>query len=274
VAVARAELRGAPFILDGEVVARDGAGRPLPFQDLMRRFRRLRGVEELAEALPLSIHFFDCLLAEGRPLIDQPAEARWAALLRVTGGRHLAERRIVTSLEEARAFERAALDAGHEGLMAKDLGSPYEPGGRGRRWFKLKGADTVDCAIVAADRGSGRRAGWLSNYHLAVRDGDGWADVGKTFKGLTDAGFDAMTRRLWTLAREDDGYTVRVRPDVVVEVAYNEVQRSPTYPSGLALRFARIHRVREDKRPEDATTLDELRQRFDRQFRTKGRRDE
>jgi DNA ligase-1 len=156
--------------------------------------------------------------------------------------------------------------------MAKDLRAPYEPGGRGKRWFKLKEAQTVDCVIVAADRGSGRRVGWLSNYHLAVRDGDAFAEVGKTFKGLTDRQFGEMTERLWALALADDGYTVRVRPDVVVEVAYNEIQKSPTYPSGLALRFARILRAREDKAPGQATTLAELRQLYERQFATKGRR--
>ncbi len=233
VAAAARGLSGAPFILDGEVVARDGGGRPLPFQELMRRFRRLRGVDAHAEAMPLSIYFFDCLVSGGRSLIDEPAEARWAALARITGGRHLAERRIVASAEEARAFEREALDAGHEGVMAKDLRSAYEPGGRGKRWFKLKVADTVDCVIVAADRGSGRRSRWLSNYHLAVRDGAGWAEVGKTFKGLTDAEFGAMTERLWALATEDQGYTVRVRPEVVVEVALQRGAEEPDVPVGL-----------------------------------------
>ena len=124
---------------------------------------------------------------------------------------------------------------------------------------------------MAADRGSGRRVGWLSNYHLAVRDGEGWAEVGKTFKGLTDREFTEMTERLRALAVGDDGYTVSVRPEVVVEVDYNEIQRSPTYASGLALRFARISRVREDKAPGQATTLDELRHLYERQFATKGR---
>jgi DNA ligase-1 len=155
--------------------------------------------------------------------------------------------------------------------MAKDPRSGYEPGGRGKRWFKLKAAETVDCVIVAADRGSGRRVGWLSNYHLAVRDGETFAEVGKTFKGLTDVQFAAMTDRLRALETGDDGYTVRVRPEVVVEVAYNEIQRSPTYPSGLALRFARIARIRDDKGPGQATTLEELRRLYERQFATKGR---
>jgi DNA ligase-1 len=271
VAIARRDLRGAPFALDGEVVALDGAGRPLPFQELMRRFRRVHEVEALVGELPLALHLFDCLVAEGRSLIDEPYEARWAALTRITGGRYLAERLVVTSTAEAERFRDRALAAGHEGLMAKDLRSPYEPGGRGKRWFKLKAAETVDCVIVAADRGSGRRVGWLSNYHLAVREGEGWAEVGKTFKGLTDREFAAMTERLAALAIGDDGYTVRVRPEVVVEVAYNEIQRSPTYPSGLTLRFARVARIREDKAAGQATTLEELRRLYERQFATKGR---
>jgi DNA ligase-1 len=271
VAIARRGLTATPVILDGEVLALDAAGRPLPFQELMRRFRRVHGVEAAAGDRPLALHFFDCLVAEGRSLIDEPYERRWETLTRVTGGRYLAERRVVSTVEEARAFHAAALGAGHEGVMAKDLGSAYEPGGRGKRWFKLKAAETVDCVIVAADRGSGRRVGWLSNYHLAVRDEDGWAEVGKTFKGLTDREFAAMTERLRALAVADDGYTVRVRPEVVVEVEYNEIQKSPTYPSGMALRFARIARIREDKAPGQATTLAELRALYERQFTTKGR---
>ena len=271
VAIARGELSGAPFILDGEVVALDAAGRPLPFQELMRRFRRVHEVEALAREMPLALHFFDCLVHEGRSLIDEPYERRWEALTAVTGGRRLAERAVVDSAEAGRAFFAGALAAGHEGLMAKDLASTYEPGGRGKRWFKLKEAQTIDCVIAAVDRGSGRRTGWLSNYHLAVRDGDSFAHVGKTFKGFTDDQFREMTARLRALATADDGYTVTVKPEVVVEVAYNEIQQSPTYPSGFALRFARITRIRDDKRPDQATSLDELRALYEQQFATKGR---
>jgi DNA ligase-1 len=271
VAIARRDLAPGPLILDGEVVALDRQGRPLPFQELMRRFRRVHDVESLAGEMPLALHFFDCLMADGCALIDAPYAERWQALTTTTRGRYLAERAIVSTATDGDAFMAAALGAGHEGLMAKDLASAYEPGGRGKRWFKLKSAATVDCVIVAVDRGSGRRVGWLSNYHLAVRDGDGFADVGKTFKGLTDAEFTAMTERLWALATADDGYTVRVRAEVVVEVEYNEIQKSPTYPSGLALRFARIARIRDDKAPGQATTLDELRALYERQFGTKGR---
>jgi DNA ligase 1 len=272
VEVVRRELTGAPMILDGEVVARDQTGRPLPFQELMRRLRRIHGVAAAAAGMPLALHFFDCLLVNGRSLIDAPYEDRWEALVAVTGGRHLAEREIAESAGAAQVFLDRALGAGHEGVIAKALGSPYTPGSRGKRWLKLKVAQTVDCLIVAADRGSGRRTGWLSNYHLAVRDGTGLAEVGKTFKGLTDREFGEMTARLRRLAVTDDGYTVRVRPEIVVEVAYNEIQKSPTYPSGLALRFARIARLRDDKTPDQASTLTELRTLYEGQFTTKGRR--
>ena len=261
----------APFVLDGEVVALGADGRPLPFQELMRRFRRVHDVEEALGRMPLALHLFDCLLVDGRALIDAPYAERFDALARVTEGRDLAERAIVRTVEEAQAFRAAAVAAGHEGVMAKDLRSAYAPGGRGQRWFKLKTAETIDCVIIAADRGSGRRVGWLSNYHLAVVEGERFVDVGKTFKGLTDRQFGEMTERLSALAVADDGYTVRVRPDVVVEVEYNEIQKSPTYASGLALRFARIARVRDDKAPGQATTLAELRALYESQFHRKGR---
>jgi DNA ligase-1 len=272
VALVRRELPAGPLILDGEVIALDRAGQPLAFQELMRRFRRVHDVDTLVADVPLALKFFDCLVRDGCSMIDHPCEERWTALARVTGGRFLADRAVVDTTGAAQAFLDAALAAGHEGVMAKDLRSAYEPGGRGKRWLKVKRAETVDCVILAADRGSGRRVGWLSNYHLGVRDGDGYADVGKTFKGLTDAEFTAMTDRLRALAIADDGYTVRVRPEVVVEVEYNEVQKSPTYASGFALRFARIARIRDDKDPGQVTTLDELGHLYERQFSTKGRR--
>ena len=185
--VARAHGYGsAPFILDGEVVALGTDGQPLPFQELMRRFRRVHDVEEALGRMPLALHLFDCLMLDGQPLIDVPYAERFDALTRVTDGRDLAERTIARSAGEAEAFCAAALSAGHEGVMAKDPKSGYAPGGRGKRWFKVKTPQTVDCVIVAADRGSGRRVGWLSNYHLAVVDGEGLAEVGKTFKGFTD----------------------------------------------------------------------------------------
>jgi len=274
VEIARSELQGQSFILDAEVVAIGKDGRPFPFQDLMRRFKRVHGIASAASEIPLSLHLFDCLFFDGRSLIDEPYEGRWLKLSAITGGRNLARRKITIDTAEAEAFLNEALAAGHEGLMAKALESPYMPGNRGKLWFKIKPAETVDCVIVAADRGSGRRRGWLSNYHLAVADGaGGFAPVGKTFKGLTDKEFTEMTSRLKELQLADDGYTVTVRPDVVVEVAYNEIQRSPQYSSGFALRFARITRIRDDKNPQQATTLSELQALYERQFISKSRRD-
>jgi DNA ligase-1 len=270
VEIARGDLRAETVIVDGEVVAVGPDGRPLPFQELMRRYRRTHEIEETARQIPVALYLFDCLLVDDRPLIDEPAETRWAELHRITGGRYLACRVLASDTAAAQAFLKAALAAGHEGVMAKDPASPYAPGCRGKRWFKIKPAKTIDCVIVAADWGSGRRHGWLSNYHLAVADGTGrFALVGKTFKGLTDDEFRAMTARLQSLAIEEHGATVTVRPEVVVEVAYDEIQRSPRYPSGLALRFARIVRLRDDKSPVQATTLAELRRLYDRQFASK-----
>ncbi|HEY3303887.1 MAG TPA: ATP-dependent DNA ligase, partial [Candidatus Binatia bacterium] len=248
VGLAKNELAGDSFILDGEVVAIGKDGRPFPFQDLMRRFRRIHGIEAAATEIPLSLHLFDCLYFDGVSHIDEPYEARWRRLEAITGGKYLARRNITGDRAEAETFLKESHAAGHEGLMAKALNSPYMPGNRGKLWFKIKPAETVDCAIVAADRGSGRRRGWLSNYHLAVVDGaGGFAPVGKTFKGLTDKEFTEMTAKLQELKLADDGYTVAVRPEIVVEVAYNEIQRSPQYSSGFALRFARVARIREDK---------------------------
>jgi DNA ligase 1 len=273
--IVRRDLLGESFILDGEVVAVGKDGRPFPFQELMRRFRRIHDIESAANDIPLNLHLFDCLLLNGASLIDEPYDRRWQTLSEMTSGKHLARRQITADRIEAETFLKDALAAGHEGLMAKALNSPYMPGNRGKLWFKIKPAETVDCAIIAADRGSGRRRGWLSNYHLAVADGKGgFAPVGKTFKGLTDKQFTKMTSQLQELQLADDGYTVAVQPTIVVEVAYNEIQRSPQYTSKFALRFARIKRIRDDKSVEQITTLAELQNLYERQFVSKSRRSE
>jgi DNA ligase-1 len=272
--IACEEIRGDSFILDGEVIAVGQDGRPYPFQELMRRFRRIHGIESTAGKIPLCLFLFDCLFLNGNSLIDEPYEMRWCRLSELTAGRHLAQREITGDKITAEAFLNRSLAAGHEGLMAKALTSPYMPGNRGKLWFKIKLAETIDCVIIAADRGSGRRRGWLSNYHLAVADGaGGFAPVGKTFKGLTDKQFGEMTTRLQQLQIFDDGYTVTVRPEVVVEVAYNEIQRSQQYSSTFALRFARIKRIRDDKSVEQITSLAELQSLYERQFISKSRRD-
>jgi len=270
---ARKEINGDSFILDAEVVATGPDGRPFPFQDLMRRFRRVHGIESAAGEIPLSLYLFDCLYLNGQSLIDEPYAMRWQKLGEISAGKNLAFGLVTNQKESAEAFLNRSIAAGHEGLMAKALDSPYMPGNRGKLWFKVKPAETIDCVILAADRGSGRRHGWLSNYHLAVADDHGgYAPVGKTFKGLTDKQFIEMTERLRSLQVEDDGYTVSVRLSVIVEVTYNEIQRSPQYSSGFALRFARITRIRDDKGPTQITTLSELHALYERQFRTKHRR--
>jgi len=270
--IAREKIDRNSFILDAEVVATGPDGRPFPFQDLMRRFRRVHGIETAAGEIPLSLYLFDCLYLDGQSLIDEPYDMRWYKLTEISGGRNLASRLVTNQKDSAEAFLNRSIAAGHEGLMAKALNSPYMPGNRGKLWFKIKPAETIDCVILAADRGSGRRNGWLSNYHLAVADpAGGYAPVGKTFKGLTDKQFAEMTERLRSLQLDDDGYTVSVRPEVVVEVTYNEIQRSPQYSSGFALRFARISRIRDDKGPAHITTLSELQALYDRQFHTKHR---
>jgi DNA ligase-1 len=271
--IARNDLRGDSLILDAEVVAMGKDGRPFPFQDLMRRFRRVHGIETAAGEIPLSLYLFDCLYLDGRSLIDEPYERRWQKLREISDGKHLASRKIVDDKNSAESFLTASLAAGHEGVMAKALDSTYMPGNRGKLWFKVKPAETIDCVIIAADRGSGRRRGWLSNYHLAIADeAGGYAPVGKTFKGLTDKQFIEMTARLQALQLSDNGYTVTVQPQVVVEVTYNEIQHSPQYSSSFALRFARITRIREDKGPGQITTLAELQSLYERQFLTKSRR--
>ncbi|MEM1976970.1 MAG: ATP-dependent DNA ligase [Nitrososphaerota archaeon] len=263
--------RFSEIVLDGEVVAVDEAGRPMPFQELLRRFRRLKGVEEEAERIPLKLWIFDILYLDGQELLDMPYRERRELLEKLIPEEHLAPRIISSRLEEVQSFMRRAVQEGHEGLMAKSLESPYRPGRRERLWLKIKPADTLDLVIVAADWGHGRRSGWLSNYHLAaynLETGE-FEVVGKTFKGLTDEEFEWMTKRLLELAVSDDGYTVAVRPRIVVEVAFNEIQRSPKYRSGYALRFARITRIRADKAPEEADTIQRIRELYEQQFERK-----
>ncbi len=269
----RYSLSAREAILEGEAVAVDAQGRPLPFQDLMRRFRRKHDVAATVEEVPVQLHLFDALLVDGRSLVDAPYHSRWAALGEAAGVVRRVQRTLPTTLEEGVAFAEAAHRDGHEGVMAKDLDSTYSPGVRGKSWLKLKHVMSLDLLVVAADWGYGRRHGWLSNYHLAALDpetGD-YLAVGKTFKGLTDAQFAEMTARLLDLERGRRRGTVFVQPRLVVEVLFNEIQASSQYPSGLALRFARIARLRDDKQAAEADTIHTVRELYDRQFRFKGR---
>jgi ATP-dependent DNA ligase I len=263
-------VQGLPVreaILDGEAIALRSDSWPQPFQITMRRFGRKLDVAAMKKSLPLQSFFFDVLALDGMPMIDRPGEERIAALGEALP-EHLRIPRTVTDRpDEADAFVRAALAAGHEGVMAKALRAPYEAGARGKSWLKVKTATTLDLVVLAAEWGSGRRQGWLSNLHLGARDpaSGGFVMLGKTFKGLTDQILAWQTEQF--LAREiaRDRYTVYVRPELVVEIAFNDLQASPHYPGGLALRFARVKAYRPDKRADEADTIDTVRAIYQRQ---------
>jgi len=254
-------LPARSLVLDGEAIALRRDGRPEPFQVTMRRFGRRLDVPRLRAELPLSTLFFDCLHLDGEDLIARPTAERFAALAAVVPEALRVKRLVTADPETAEAFFDAALARGHEGLVAKSLEASYEAGGRGGAWRKLKAVHTLDLVVLAAEWGSGRRRGWLSNLHLGARDPStgGFAMLGKTFKGLTDAVLEWQTREV--LAREigRDATTVYARPELVVEIALAGVQTSPHYPAGLALRFARVRRYRPDKRAEDADAIDTVR---------------
>jgi DNA ligase 1 len=253
-------LPARSLVLDGEVLALGAGGRPLPFQVTMRRFGRRLAVERLAGELPLSAFFFDVLHLDGQDLLDEPAAVRALALAEAVPTAARVGRREGLGAEGAAAFLDEALAAGHEGLVAKSLTSPYEAGRRGAAWLKLKPAHTLDLVVLAAEWGSGRRHGTLSNLHLGAGDGEGgFVMLGKTFTGLSDELLRWQTKRLLELELARDAATVFVRPELVVEVAFDGTQKSAQYPSGLALRFARVKRYRPDKRPEDADLVASVR---------------
>jgi len=262
-------LRSRNAILDGEVIAIDAGGRPLAFQEVMRRFGRVRDIERLRVEQPVQLFVFDLIALDGNLLIDVPLEERYAALSDVADSAAItrAARIVPSTVAEGNQFYARAIADGYEGVVAKALASTYMPGARGRGWIKIKSARTLDLVIVAADWGYGRRHGWLSNYHLAARDerNGGFVEVGKTFKGLTDDDFREMTDRLIALKTADNRGTVVVRPEVVVEVAYSDIQRSSQYAGGMALRFARIVGVRSDKNASEADTIEAVAAAFDRQ---------
>ena len=272
VAEVQAKMAAQEAIVEGEALAVDAAGRPLPFQHLMRRFRRVHDVAETVAEIPVELYLFDALSLDGHSLVDESNQARWAALQRAAGDLNLVRRLVPATVKEGIAFAETAHRNGHEGVMAKGLDSAYNPGVRGKSWLKLKHVISLDLVIVAADWGYGRRHGWLSNYHLAARDQESgeYLVVGKTFKGLTDVEFQEMTQRLLAIQRSRKGSTVYVKPQVVVEVLFNELQESSQYKSRLALRFARIARLREDKTPAQADTLQTLQEVYQDQFRYKG----
>lgn len=262
VASAVLELRGERFILDGEVISFDEGGRPRSFQETAGRVGSRTDVATAARAVPVSPVFFDALSVDGHDLLDLPFAERHAELARLVPEPMRVRRTPVSGPGDtptAEEFLAETLKRGHEGVVAKALDAPYSAGRRGASWLKVKPVHTLDLVVLAAEWGHGRRTGKLSNLHLGARAADGGlAMLGKTFKGMTDAMLTWQTERLQQLAVETDDYVVRVRPELVVEIAYDGLQRSTRYPAGVTLRFARVVRYREDKRPEDADTVETL----------------
>jgi ATP-dependent DNA ligase I len=247
-------------VLDGEVIALQPGGRPHPFQVTASRVGSRLDVERLARRLPLTPFLFDLLHLDGQDLIDHPGSERHAALAAAVPEPLRMPRRVTADPAAAAAFLDDTLARGHEGVIVKSLAATWEAGRRGAGWLKVKPVHTLDLVVLAAEWGHGRRRGWLSNLHLGARDPDGgFVMLGKTFKGLTDKLLTWQTERLLELEVARDAYTVHVRPELVVEIAFDGLQTSPRYPGGLALRFARVLRYRPDKRPEEADTIETVR---------------
>jgi DNA ligase-1 len=252
-----AKLPVTTAVFDGELIALREDGRPLPFQDTASR----TATQDAGPSVPLSVFLFDVLHLDGADLIDAEYRQRHAALARSVPAELLMPRLVTASAEQATAFFTDALAHGHEGVVVKSLTAPYAAGRRGAGWIKVKPRHTLDLVVLAVEWGHGRRRGWLSNLHLGARDPatGGFVMLGKTFKGLTDELLTWQTERLLALEERRDSYTVYVRPELVVEIAFDGVQRSPRYPGGLALRFARVLRYREDKTAAEADTVDTVR---------------
>ncbi|HEX5595754.1 MAG TPA: ATP-dependent DNA ligase [Micromonosporaceae bacterium] len=277
-----AAVRGLPareIVLDGEAIALDAAGRPRPFQETSSRAAtgaRRRATEELsgtdvvlaaptvlaaAGAVNLTPYFFDLLHLDGTDLLDAPGRERWSVLADAVAAPLRVGRVTVDTPEEAAVAYADALDAGHEGVVVKSPEAPYAAGRRGAAWVKVKPRHTLDLVVLAVEWGSGRRSQWLSNLHLGARDPDrgGFVMLGKTFKGLTDELLRWQTERFLELAVERGDRVVRVRPEQVVEIAFDGVQASSRYPGGVALRFARVVRYRPDRTAEQADTIETVR---------------
>jgi DNA ligase 1 len=244
-------------VLDGEAIALRPDGRPRPFQETASRAASREDVARLRQAVPLTPFFFDLLHLDGEDLIDLPGSERYARAASFLPPSLWVPRLVPEDGAAARDFFSETVAGGHEGVLVKALASRYEAGRRGAGWLKVKPRHTLDLVVLAAEWGHGRRQGWLSNLHLGARDPNSgeFVMLGKTFKGLTDRMLEWQTRRFQEVERSRDRWTVRLRPEVVVEVAFDGIQTSPRYPGGMALRFARVLRYRPDKRPEEADTV-------------------
>ncbi|MGW4321755.1 ATP-dependent DNA ligase [Streptomyces sp. NPDC004684] len=262
VTAAALELAGERFILDGEVISFGADGRPRSFQETAGRVGSRLDVATAAATVPVSPVFFDVLSVGDRDLLDLPFTERHAELARLVPEPMRVRRTLVAGPEEVRRAEdflAETLERGHEGVVVKALDAPYSAGRRGASWLKVKPVHTLDLVVLAAEWGHGRRTGRLSNLHLGARGADdGFVMLGKTFKGMTDTMLAWQTERLRELAVEERSWGVTVRPELVVEIAYDGLQRSTRYPAGVTLRFARVVRYREDKRPEEADTVETL----------------
>ena len=255
------------LIADAEAIALRADGRPHRFQVTASRFGRSVDIAAAREAQPLSVFVFDLLHLDGEDLLDRPTSERAAVLDAIVPKAHRVDRLITEDAHAAQRFLDATLDAGHEGVMAKSLTAPYEAGRRGAGWLKVKPVHTLDLVVLGVEWGSGRRTGKLSNIHLGARDPEtgGFVMLGKTFKGMTDAMLEWQTTRFTELADgPTDGYVVKLRPEQVVEIAFDGVQGSTRYPGGMALRFARVLRYRDDKSPAEADTIDTVRAVYER----------
>lgn len=250
VVAAALSLPGRAFVLDGEALGLDASGRPVPFQVSASR--------AASGQIGLTAWWFDLLHLDGTDLLDEPLSIRAEALASLAPEEQRAPRLVTSSLEQAREFAALALRHGHEGVVVKASAAPYEAGRRGGSWLKVKPRHTLDLVVLAVEHGHGRRTGWLSNLHLGARHGDGFVMLGKTFKGLTDELLRWQTARFRELAVDDNGWVVTVRPEQVVEVAFDGVQTSSRYPGGVALRFARVLRYRDDKPASEADTLEDV----------------
>ncbi len=270
----KANVKADEAIVEGEIIAVNDKGHPIPFQHLMRRFKRVHEVQDTAEKIPVKLYLFDVLFLNGESLITLSYVQRRKVLAENAGEIPLTARLVTNNQKRAETFLNQAINAGHEGLIAKKLDSPYTPGIRWKRWLKIKPVlEPLDLVITAAEYGYGRRHGWLSDYYLAARDAvtGKFLNLGKTFKGLTDVEIIEMTRRLTELSVQKERNRVVVLPKIVVEVAYNEIQKSHKYQCGMALRFARVIRIRDDKNPEDVDTIEKVKKIFEKQLAKKGK---
>jgi DNA ligase 1 len=254
-----AALPARKLILDGEAIVFGAGGRPLPFQDTMKRFGK--NGYKLRDTHPLSLTLFDILQLDDQLLLTEAAGTRFAELGKLAPS-HAVQRVVTNDVAEASRFYAQAIASGHEGVMAKALDAPYDAGSRGASWLKIKKVHRLDLVVLAAEWGSGRRRGWLSNIHLGARnpsDPENFIMLGKTFKGMTDAMLKWQTEQFLAREVDRDGHIVYVRPEIVAEIAFNDVQRSARYPGGLALRLARVIRYRDDKTAAQADTIDAVR---------------